>query len=53
MYHLCADNVLLDVGPGESYGYSYNLPADHAGGTFWYHAHKHGSTTAQVGKWFM
>ncbi len=28
--------------------YVYNIPADHMGGTFWYHAHHHGSTYLQV-----
>jgi FtsP/CotA-like multicopper oxidase with cupredoxin domain len=28
--------------------YQYKLPADHLPGTFWYHAHKHGSTSTQV-----
>jgi FtsP/CotA-like multicopper oxidase with cupredoxin domain len=28
--------------------YQYKLPADHLPGTFWYHAHKHGSTSSQV-----
>ena len=28
--------------------YVYDIPADHMGGTFWYHAHHHGSTYLQV-----
>lgn len=28
--------------------YVYDIPADHMGGTFWYHAHHHGSTLLQV-----
>jgi FtsP/CotA-like multicopper oxidase with cupredoxin domain len=28
--------------------YVYDIPADHMGGTFWYHAHHHGSTFLQV-----
>ncbi len=28
--------------------YRFELPADHPPGTYWYHAHKHGSTNAQV-----
>ena len=27
----------------------YILPCDHAGGTFWYHPHHHGSTALQIG----
>ena len=26
----------------------YDIPADHMGGTYWYHAHHHGSTFLQV-----
>jgi len=26
----------------------YDIPADHMGGTYWYHAHHHGSTMLQV-----
>ena len=29
--------------------YKFEVPADHPSGTFWYHAHKHGSTAQQVG----
>jgi FtsP/CotA-like multicopper oxidase with cupredoxin domain len=43
------DNVIKEVLPGASWNYVYNLVHTHAGGTFWYHAHHHGSTTAQVG----
>ena len=28
--------------------YQYKLPADHLPGTYWYHSHKHGSTSSQV-----
>lgn len=27
----------------------YTIPCDHAGGTFWYHPHHHGSTALQMG----
>lgn len=43
------DNIFLSISPGESYTYRYEIPEDHAGGTFWYHAHHHGSTACQVG----
>jgi len=43
-----ADNVLLTVLPGKTQNYSYKLPADHPSGTFWYHAHLHGSTAIDV-----
>jgi FtsP/CotA-like multicopper oxidase with cupredoxin domain len=42
------DNIMMDVAPGDKYQYEYHLPKDHAGGTFWYHAHVHGSLAAQV-----
>jgi FtsP/CotA-like multicopper oxidase with cupredoxin domain len=28
--------------------YQYQIPDDHLPGTYWYHAHKHGSTSAQL-----
>ncbi|NNE73240.1 MAG: multicopper oxidase domain-containing protein [Acidimicrobiales bacterium] len=28
--------------------YIYDIPADHMGGTYWYHAHHHGATYLQV-----
>ena len=28
--------------------YQYKIPLDHLPGTYWYHAHKHGSTSTQV-----
>lgn len=28
--------------------YQYKIPADHIPGTYWYHSHKHGSTSTQV-----
>jgi FtsP/CotA-like multicopper oxidase with cupredoxin domain/peroxiredoxin len=43
-----SDNVLLEVGPGKTQKYEVRIPPDHVAGTFWYHAHKHGSTSAQV-----
>ncbi len=56
-----ADNVFLKITPkgqevpcrndsfrdGETH-YRFELPPDHPSGTFWYHAHKHGSTNDQV-----
>ena len=43
------DNVLKSIEPHDSHIYTYYIPDDHAGGTFWYHAHHHGSTSIQVG----
>lgn len=42
------DNVLISIAAGETYTYEYDLPADHATGTFWYHAHEHTVSEAQV-----
>lgn len=43
-----ADDVFREVAPGQSYQYRFEIPADHHPGTFWYHAHKHGSTALQL-----
>ncbi len=48
-----SDNVLLELKPisdpaGSVQEYAVQIPSDHPAGTFWYHAHKHGSTAAQV-----
>lgn len=46
-----SDNVLrvLKPNPEHLYEYEYNIPQEHAAGTFWYHPHVHGSTAIQVG----
>jgi len=43
-----SDNVLLNISPATRFPYEINIPADHPSGTFWYHAHRHGSTAVQV-----
>ena len=43
-----SDNVLLDIAPGETFEYEIKIPPDHVPGTYWYHAHMHGSTATQV-----
>jgi FtsP/CotA-like multicopper oxidase with cupredoxin domain len=43
-----ADNVFLDIPPGERFQYEIPIPADHTGGIFWYHPHRHGAVTQQV-----
>jgi FtsP/CotA-like multicopper oxidase with cupredoxin domain len=43
-----ADNVMIDVLPGKSQRYEIEIPKDHAPGTHWYHAHKHGSVALQL-----
>ena len=42
------DNVFLEVSPGESHTYEYQIPEDHPAGTFWYHPHKHGLVAEQL-----
>jgi FtsP/CotA-like multicopper oxidase with cupredoxin domain len=42
------DNVLLNIAPQSRFPYEINIPADHPAGTFWYHAHRHGSTAVNV-----
>ncbi|XP_076825148.1 uncharacterized protein LOC143470760 [Clavelina lepadiformis] len=42
------DNVFVDVGPGQSYNYYYQINEDQPAGTFWYHPHLHGNTLFQV-----
>jgi FtsP/CotA-like multicopper oxidase with cupredoxin domain len=43
-----SDNVLLNIAPQSKFLYEINIPADHPSGTFWYHAHRHGSTAVHV-----
>lgn len=44
-----SDNVLRKMIPqAEPYDIEVQIPEDHPGGTFWYHAHLHGSTALQV-----
>ncbi|ROZ76650.1 multicopper oxidase family protein [Ramlibacter sp. WS9] len=44
-----SDNVLLAIAPGSRFGYEVKVPRSHPPGSFWYHAHTHGSTSIQVG----
>lgn len=43
-----ADDVLLQLKPGDDFEYTYELPQGHAPGTHWLHAHLHGSTAPQL-----
>jgi FtsP/CotA-like multicopper oxidase with cupredoxin domain len=38
------DSVVTEIEPGKEYIYTYIIPCDHGGGTYWYHPHHHGST---------
>ncbi len=42
------DDVTRMFEGGYGGDYVYDIPADHMGGTYWYHAHHHGSTFLQV-----
>lgn len=44
-----SDNVLLEIPSGVSkdFFYEFITPGDHPDGTYWYHAHKHGSVAFQ------
>ena len=44
-----SDNVLLSILPQTSFPYEIKVPSNHPAGSFWYHAHTHGSTSIQVG----
>lgn len=43
-----ADNVFLEILPGESHQTEIRIPNDHPSGVFWYHPHKHGAILAQI-----
>jgi FtsP/CotA-like multicopper oxidase with cupredoxin domain len=43
-----SDNVLVELGPGEEQEYRIHIHDKHPAGTFWYHAHVHGSTAVQL-----
>jgi FtsP/CotA-like multicopper oxidase with cupredoxin domain len=43
------DDVFATISPGESLLYSFQLPENHMGGTFFYHPHHHGSVSLQLG----
>jgi FtsP/CotA-like multicopper oxidase with cupredoxin domain len=43
-----ADNVFLDIPPGEDHRLRIPLPTDHPAGMFWYHPHRHGGVTQQL-----
>ena len=43
-----SDNVLLSIAPQTRFPYEINIPSDHPAGTFWYHAHNHGSTAVDA-----
>ncbi len=44
-----SDNVIMPVRANATRVYEYPIEPDHPSGTFWYHAHWHGSVAAHVG----
>jgi FtsP/CotA-like multicopper oxidase with cupredoxin domain len=42
------DNILVMIEPKQQFQNEIYIPEDHPPGTFWYHAHVHGSTAIQV-----
>ncbi|ATO19659.1 hypothetical protein BS636_08335 [Acinetobacter sp. LoGeW2-3] len=43
-----SDNVFLKIAPQANFDYQYKIEPSHPAGTYWYHAHLHGSTAIQV-----
>jgi FtsP/CotA-like multicopper oxidase with cupredoxin domain len=43
-----SDNVLVELQPGSRQEYRIHIHDRHPAGTFWYHAHFHGSTALQL-----
>ncbi len=43
-----ADNIFLELPPGESRTYAFRLPANHPAALCWLHPHLHGSVARQV-----
>jgi suppressor of ftsI len=43
-----SDDVTRSFEGGHGGDFVWDIPADHMGGTYWYHAHHHGSTYLQV-----
>ena len=44
-----ADNVFVQIEPGRSHVYTYDIPADHRSSLCWYHPHHHGMVAPQLG----
>lgn len=43
-----SDNVFLEIQPGETFDFEFNVPENHTPGMYWYHPHVHGTTGVQV-----
>lgn len=49
-----SDNVLLEIAPGETFDFEFDIPVDRTSGLYipgfyWYHPHLHGHTAEQTG----
>ena len=42
------DNVFVELAPGETHTYEYEIKSDHHPGLHWYHSHIHGASALQV-----
>ncbi|MGD1807402.1 multicopper oxidase family protein [Dapis sp. BLCC M126] len=43
-----ADNVFLNIPPGDRFTYQFQIPENHPAGIFWYHPHLHGLVAEQL-----
>lgn len=43
-----SDNIFMSIADGDSFQYEYDIPANHPGGLYWYHPHRHGTVSNQV-----
>src|SRR5215210_7215463 len=43
-----SDNIFLDIKPGESFTYEFDIPEDEFPGAYWYHPHYHTNSGGQV-----
>src|SRR4051794_37060731 len=43
-----SDDVFLDIAPGTTFHYEYEIPANHPTGTYWYHPHRHEFVAHQI-----
>jgi FtsP/CotA-like multicopper oxidase with cupredoxin domain len=42
------DNVFVEILPTATYGYDFQIPADHPPGLYWYHPHVHPDVNPQI-----
>ena len=42
------DNVFVNINPGKSFTYEYDIPKNHPPGLYWYHPHRHGYVEGQI-----